>query len=451
MMFDVLLVKINYEEVLPEDREFDLSTAYLAAALRQAGFLVKIIDASLEGLSYEATLARILENPARIIGLSVWLHRLVGYAENLIADLRRAGSAAHITMGNHSATFLYEELLRNNPGLDSVVCGEGELTVVEMAERITSGEGLVGVLGVAFRDTGSIVYNVRPAQCALDELPPPALDYLPKVKEMGQFMSMLTSRGCYGKCTFCSTSPFYRAGGGKAWRGHSPGRVLAEIRNLHAEGVRYIGFRDDNFVGPGKVGRQRAQQIAELLIAENMGISYYIACRVDDVERELFMLLKQSGLKRVFLGVESMSQRRLDAFNKLVTVEDNLAAMRTLSELGIPFTVGFIGFAPDTTWREFRESCASLQASLAPLPGGSFHDPFNPVEVFPGTALAEELKARGMLRGDYRRYTYRFEDRGVRYFSALLKVVRQVGKPLGKLAARVLRQQRKQELTGGDS
>ena len=81
-MLDALLVKLNYRDVPSGDREFDLGTAYLAGALRRAGFQVEIIDASLEELTQETLLDRISRSPARLIGLRVWLHRLVGDAED---------------------------------------------------------------------------------------------------------------------------------------------------------------------------------------------------------------------------------------------------------------------------------------------------------------------------------------------------------------------------------
>lgn len=418
-MLDALLVKLNYREVPSADREFDLGTAYLAGALRQSGFKVEIIDASLEELTYETLLKRIIASPAKLIGVSVWLHRLVGDAEQLVRDLRHRGVESHITMGSHSPTFLYKELLEHNSGLNSVVCGEGESTLVELLTALMAEQEWRGIPGVASCDEGSIIYEPRPACCALDDLPPPALDYAPMVRERGQFMSLLTSRGCYGRCTFCSTSPFYRLGGGKPWRAHSPERVLEEFRIMHREyGFTHFGVRDDNFVGPGAQGRNRAKAIAEGILSEGLNISFNIACRVNDIDKDLFARLKEAGLARVFLGVESGSQRRLDGFNKGVTVKQNVEAMAMLSELGIPYTVGYIMFAPDTSWAEFRESSSFLKRTLGSIEGiaEAVHDMFNPVEVLPGTAIAEDLQKGGLLLGDYHGFRYVFQDWRVRVF-----------------------------------
>ncbi|MBT9156432.1 MAG: Hopanoid C-3 methylase [Firmicutes bacterium] len=449
-MLDVLLVKLNYESVLSVDREFDLGTAYLAAALRRQGYAVEIIDASLEELSFSQTVARVLNQPAKILGLSVWLHRLVGASERMVAWLRRAGVTSHITVGSHSPTFLYAELLQQNPGLDSVVCGEGEWTLLELAERVCHGKPWNDIAGLAVRENGQVSLKVRPAVCELDELPPPALDYLPRIKERGQFMSMLTSRGCYGRCTFCSTSPFYRAGGGKPWRAHSPERVLSEIAALNAQGIRHFGWRDDNFIGPGRAGRERARRIGELILAGKLAISFYIACRVDDVDRELFALLKAAGLRRVFLGVESLSERRLAAFNKFVTVEDNVKAMQVLGELQIPYTLGYIMLAPDTTWAEYRESSTRLAEVQRTVPGASeaLQDAYSAVEILPGTDIAEELRGAKRLQGDHRAYRYRFQDTRVAWLHRAVSALRALTRPLARRVAEAVRKERRREMRG---
>lgn len=451
-MLDVLLVKLNYEAVLSVDREFDLGTAYLAAALRRQGYAVEIIDASLEELSFDETVSRILGKPAAIIGLSVWLHRLVAASERLIAELRQRGVSSHITVGSHSPTFLYAELLEHNPGLDSVVCGEGEWTLQELTERVCHNKPWHDIPGLAVRTDGRVVLKVRPAVCELDELAPPALDYLPHIKQRGQFMSILTSRGCYGKCTFCSTSPFYRAGGGKPWRAHSPERVLSEIAALYREGIRHFGWRDDNFIGPGRVGRERARRIAELIIEHKLRLSFYMACRVDDVERELFALLKQAGLKRVFLGVESLSPRRLAAFNKLATVEDNEKAMRILGELQIPYTLGYIMLSPDTTWAEYRESSTRLAEVQRSIPGAAdaLQDAYSAVEILPGTAIARELRENKRLSGDHRAYRYRFEDPRVALLHGAVTTLRALTRPLARKIAAAVREERRRELRSED-
>lgn len=449
-MLDVLLVKLNYESVLSVDREFDLGTAYLAAALRRQGFKAEIIDASLEELSFDETVARILGTSAKIIGISVWLHRLVAVSERLIATLRARGVSSHITVGSHSPTFLYAELLAHNPGLDSVVCGEGEWTLTELAERVCQNKSWHDIAGLAVRDNGNLTLKVRPAVCELDHLAPPALDYLPHIKQRGQFMSILTSRGCYGQCTFCSTSPFYRAGGGKPWRAHSPERVLNEITALYAEGIRHFGWRDDNFIGPGRAGKERARQIAALVIKSTLRISFYLACRVDDVERELFALLQEAGLKRVFLGVESLAERRLAAFNKLVTVEENIGAMQVLGELQIPYTLGYIMLAPDTTWTEYRESSTRLAEVLRTVPGAcdALQDAYSAVEILPGTAIAEELRRKKRLRGSHRAYRYRFQDPRVALLYGVVSTLRTVTRPLARAIAAAVRKERRREMRG---
>ena len=67
----------------------------------------------------------------------------------------------------------------------------------------------------------------------------------------------------------------------------------------------------------------------------NMNISFDIDCRVNDVNEELFLKLKKAGLRGVFLGIESFSQRVLDTLNKNITVQENIDAILQLRNLRI--------------------------------------------------------------------------------------------------------------------
>jgi len=225
---------------------------------------------------------------------------------------------------------------------------------------------------------------------------------------------------------------------------------LREITALYAEGIRHFGWRDDNFIGPGGAGRERAQQIAALIIEHKLRISFYLACRVDDVERELFALLQEAGLKRVFLGVESLAERRLKAFKKLVTVEENIRAMQVLGELQIPYTLGYIMLAPDTTWAEYRESSTRLAQVQRTVPGAAdaLQDAYSAVEILPGTAIAEELRLKKRLRGNHRAYRYRFQDPRVALLHGAVSTLRTLTRPLARTIAEAVRKERRREMRG---
>ncbi len=426
-------VLINPPHVLREDeQELNLATAYLTGAIRAAGYQAAIIDASLCNLSLKTVVAQVMQVRPALVGITLWAHRMLPEVAALIQSLRAAGFVGHISIGGHTPTFAYADLLSAWPGLDSIVLGEGERTVVELLAALLDGGEWREVPGVAFRDALGQVQTSSPREPVtdLDDLPLPAWDMVPELLNRGHFISLATSRGCYGRCTFCSISSFYRSNCSKPWRGHSPKRVLQEMELLiETYGVDRIGFRDDNFMGPGANGRERAQEIARVIIDKGWNVDFYISCRSNDVDRETFNLLKQAGLKRVFLGIESGQQDVLDYFNKLTTVEQNQAALELLQELDVPVTIGFIMFTPHTSWREFTANVDYLMKSFGTASKlmESINDLFNALEIYPGTELVNLLAKEGNLQGSVLDgYSYRFLDWRVRLAYGAIRMFRRL-------------------------
>jgi len=176
-------------------------------------------------------------------------------------------------------------------------------------------------------------------------------------------------------------------------------------------GVKEVMFSDDNFIGPGKMGKERAVAIAEEIIRRGVRVRFSIACRANDVERETLAALKKAGLKGVFLGIESGVQRALDSFNKGVTVEDNRRAAFLIRQLDLDLILGFIMFDPDTTLEEILENLAFLR-SIGIGASTIFNrvGALNRLDAYEGTSMAERLRREGRLEGDYTGYRYRIRD-----------------------------------------
>jgi Fe-S oxidoreductase len=165
------------------------------------------------------------EEQPDVVGFSLIFQYMVPEFGAVIRALRDAGVDAHFTIGGHYASFEPTELLRMIPELDSVVRFEGEETLAELVSKLDAGAWRE-VEGIAWSDGGEAVVNPpRLGGSPIDELPEPDrrdVDY------RGQELptaSVLASRGCPWKCSFCSIITFYegtgrRAGGG-AIRGAS--------------------------------------------------------------------------------------------------------------------------------------------------------------------------------------------------------------------------------------
>ncbi len=420
-----------------------LGIAYIAASLRAGGHEVTLISSALRCLSVRAMVRAIRKADPQVIGISV-LEVHAKRALTLVNALRDAGSKAHISLGGHFPTFNHKKLLRRYEGVDSIVRGEGERTFLELVERLRDHQNLDGVEGLSFREVDAplveapfiglprpvaavhekgfrrfVEIQVNPPRALiedLDALPFPARDFAPLVLRQHSALSISASRGCYANCSFCSIRTFYDQSPGPKWRTRSPQRVVDEMEEL-VQRFRpsLIQFIDDQFVGPGVKGKEWALQLGEEMLRRKLGVPFTCSCRVNDIDPDLFGLLKEAGLTRVFIGIESGTERGLLTFNKRTTVAQNLNALATLDKLGIGYKIGFIFFDPYTTFEEVKQNLRFL-SDIAPYwmkkrgllsiePSLIVHD---------GTPIHARLKRENRLSGNYLRYGYRIEDRKAR-------------------------------------
>lgn len=487
----IALVNLGNSAIRPADEEEHLGLGHLAAVARRDGHEVRIVDATAERLPAARVAGAVLgvggptgETGATfrpdVVGVSVIFQETIPAAMGLIASLRQAGFDGHVVIGGHPPTFLYQELARDyglidagsGAGMsagagtvagadvrstagrtfDSIALGEAEETFAELLRALDTGRDWHGLPGlVAAGDARRLgeAPRPRPLVADLDTLPFPARDTLPAflARSPGpRVASVLRSRGCYGNCSFCDTRAFYAASPGAAWRVRSAGIVADEVEMLVRDhGVEAIRFWDDNFMGPGKRGREAAEDLAhELVRRRRCGlpeVRFSFECRVTDVDSDLFRLLKEAGLHRLFLGVEAMNQRQLDFFNKKVSVEDNRRALAVLDDLGLDVIIGMIMFDPDTTMTELEANLGFLKESF----GGwgqvrsKVARPWNRLEVYAGTPIEATLREQGRLKGSYVRYDYDFADPTVGRLYSSGSALRRLGLPIRDALSRLRR------------
>jgi len=402
-----------------------MGIAYIASVLREGGHEVTLISSSLDWLSPRKLAGAVRESEPELLGISV-LEVNAKEALGVAESLKSSGIKAHINLGGHFPSFNHRRILRDFPFVDSVTVGEGEYTLLELANRLERKEGLEGIRGLSFREDGTITSNPpRPLVDDLDSIPYPARDFTPKVIAEGGPISVLASRGCYANCSFCSIRSFYGLSEGRKWRTRSPERVIDEMESLvSAFGRRKFKFIDDQFIGRGRRGRELAYRFAGELLERKLDIEFIISCRSDEIDEDLFRLLKEAGLRKVFIGIESGTEKGLRTFNKGVSVEQNRRALEILDRLGIRYVLGFIMFDPYTTFEDVKGNFQFL-SNIAPYwmgrKGVLAIEPS--LIVHGGTPIHRRLKAEGRLLGSYLRYGYRIEDAKARVARAVADFV----------------------------
>ncbi len=400
-MLDVLLVGAEELE--------NLGTRYLAAVLRQHGYSVELTAFSTADDLQNVVDWAVLTRP-RLIGLSLIFQYRAPEFMALAAALRQALPQTHITTGGHMPTFTAQELLRDNPALDSVVRGEGEFTLLELVQKLDTPEEWDAIRGLSFRRDGQIVENPpRPLIADLDALPFPVRDTPPQRHFGIGYSPILGSRGCHQNCAFCSIQSFYGASSGKRQRFRSIPNLVDEIEQLyHQFGVRFLVFNDDEWFPAGR--QARAGRVAALeaeLRRRHLDVIMSIKCRADDVEEPLFRQLLDLGVVRAYVGVESGSDHSLQNLNKRTTAAQNRHALDVLHRVGMLADFGLIIFDPYSTVEDIRANLDFLRdmgsAGQAPLS-------FGRMEVYAGTPILTRLQEEGRLSGNYMAWNYAISD-----------------------------------------
>jgi radical SAM superfamily enzyme YgiQ (UPF0313 family) len=385
--------------------EENLALEYLDASLRRAGHEPRVFDFHSAG-----QLARLVQrirayNPD-VVGLSMVF---TGRAREFVAlaeELRCVGFRGHITAGGHFASFHARELLTDHPAIDSVIHGEGEEAIVDLIAHLGD---LGAVAGISHRDRAGETVRTAPRRN------PDDLDSRPFPTRPASFHSylgmpianVLSSRGCYANCHFCSINAWYRQNPGKRYRQRDVARVAEEIARLHHErGCRLFNFHDDNFFLPDvERNVERFGALKRRLDAQGVGrIGIQVKARPDDIEIESLRVLREIGLFRVFLGVESNSVAGLRTLGRGITREQNHRALRILRQMRLHVSFNLLAFDPETTLGDLADNIAFIRR-YADVPLN-----FGRTEVYSGTALEQRLRAEGRLIGDYFGYSYRIAD-----------------------------------------
>jgi radical SAM superfamily enzyme YgiQ (UPF0313 family) len=279
--------------------------------------------------------------------------------------------------------------------VDFVVRGEGEETFVDVLDGIRDGRtDWEACLGITWRRDGEVVENPdRPAPNDLDAMPFPAWDLIDHEKyhtvprggviyAHKEFATMFSSRACPWRCTYCHNSY------GKKFRERSAENVLAEMELLVTQhGVKEFVFMDDIF----NLKPERAKAIAQGIIDRdwNIRLTFPNGFRGDILDEELVVLLKQAGMYRCMVAVESASPRIQKVMKKRLKIDKVKHIVDFIAKQGVMVHGAFMLGFPSETEEE-------MEATIRWAADSSFHTAaFFRVIPFKGTELFEEVEHAG--------------------------------------------------------
>ncbi len=403
-----------------------LGLAFIAAALRQRGDEVTVIDTLAEGfdtyhdfkgilaangLSPEQIAERI---PAetKLIGLSVMFSGNWPLNRALIDYLGDRFPEATLIAGGEHITAVPELSIRQTRRLAVCVLGEGEATVVDVAQAIEDGRPLSTVEGIAYRDERNHPARTcrRKRIIEVDAIARPAWDLFPlklyREKSMiygvdrgVASLPVMATRGCPYQCTFCSSPEMW----GTRYLMRTPQAVADEIEYFASTyGIGNFDFYDLTAI----IRKTWIIDFCKELIGRDLRITWQIPAgtRSEAIDQEVASYLYRSGCRNITYAPEAGSPETLRAIKKKVNLERMLRSIsfsaRERMNIKINFMLGF----PDETHRNIWQSIAFLvRASWYGV-----HDMspaiFSP---YPGSELFDRMLAEGRIDMDDDEYFYR--------------------------------------------
>lgn len=372
-----------------------MNLAYLAGQLRADGFNPIIMDYETRPLDPSQLWHIIGELKPLAVGLSCATPTITSAAAIAATVKQRYPELPNIIGGPH-ASALPQQTMEEFPCFDYLVYGEGELTLTELCHALQNGDSLSTINGLCFRNGDGV--SITPPRALiknLDQLPFPArdlIDFSPQAGHSSRGFSnktlsteLYTSRGCPVGCSFCAIQATF----GRTVRFRQLDAIREEVSELQKMlPFNHLVIADDTFT----LKPDRAAALCDIIAASRIK-SWNCDTRVNTVSLELLKTMRRSGCEKVAFGVESGSQRVLDAIGKKITPEQVVQAVGWAEKAGIKHIEGnfIIGCDPSETAEELEET----KKLITRLPWTFVSIAI--VVPYPGTKLRQSMLAKGLI------------------------------------------------------
>ncbi len=406
---DILLIDPPYCSLkgIPNDVGYNLGLTSLAAYLRQEGFESTVVMGDLlmdlpfisswafftmnlrkyaEGqLQYCAIVddknhpvwqkiaAIVREKQPKAVGIA-YLTPLRNAVERVIGIIKEVDSNIKVIVGSAHPTLCAEEVMQN-PDIDFLIRGEGEIPLAGIAGQLRKSEpDWRSVPGIYYRDErGRVMSTPPPAPISnLDELPFVARDaVLGCDYNRYRVHCLTTARGCPYTCSFCSDRKIW---GGKVRR-RSVENVIAELKYLEQNyKVDTVVFSDGTFT----YDRKYVEAFCNAVIKNKINLKWQCTARYDNLDENLLKLMKRANCSGLYLGAESGSDRILGTMDKKITAAQIIRVSEMVHNAGLESVTAILIGLPDETKEDIEATLNLMKqlktglfdvSSFIPLPG----------------------------------------------------------------------------------
>ncbi len=398
------------KEVKYASHQIPLGFMYMAGVLEKEGFVVKILDCPLYykkrrkidektskiGL-YPKEIERQIKNfDPDIVGVNCSFTMFEQDAFEAIDIAKKAKKDAFIVVGGAHASSNAKLVLRNSK-IDLAILGEGELTILEIMQKMKNKKTLENIRGTAFIKNNKFIKNSpREPIKNLDNLEPAwhRINFKKYFEHpdnsgitlRGPSINIITSRGCPMNCIFCSVRTVW----GRKYRAMSTKKVLDQIEFLYKKyKIKHFRFNDDNLT----LNKKRTIEICQGIIDRGINIKWDTPSGVAfwTLDKEILSLMKKSGYYRITFGIESGSKNTQKYIRKDVDLKKIDSLIEHCHKIGLWVASFFIIGFPFEKKEEIEKTIKYITNSKINFPFVFVAQPY------PGTEMYEDFKNNNLL------------------------------------------------------
>jgi radical SAM superfamily enzyme YgiQ (UPF0313 family) len=393
-----------------------IGLAYLAASLEKADFNVRAIDGVGENITNFYTISELdntriqgmfldeivseIPQDLLFIGISCMFSCEWFVYELLINKIKAQFPNVPIIVGGEHATAESMNILKICKSVDICALGEGELTIVELANYFRDKKNLSEINGIVYRFEDKIIKTKsRDRIKDINTIAAPLWEKIPvrNYLEMGygmattnrKSMPIIASRGCPYRCTFCTSPQMW----GTDLNLRRPVLIVAEIKEYIVKyKIEHIDFLDI----VGMMNKEWVVELLTLMIREKLEVTWLLGSgtRSEILDSNILKLFKESNVLRIFYSPESGSKETLKRIKKKVNLKKMTLSMKEASRLQISMRAPLIYGFPDQTLKEaFQSLFYGFYLSFIGVDDVVAHA----FSAHPGTELHSQLISQGNI------------------------------------------------------